>query len=121
MAESKIPPRAEDYAQWYQDVIAQAELAEAEQHVDDLLYHLRVVLDHVEDFILQIVESTVGLGRSRRRSQQCSHGEQGKRTMTERAHTDSPELRVGQGGSREDAWLSRTRQVRPSPTSRSLV
>ena len=29
MAESKITPRAEDYAQWYQDVIAQAELAEA--------------------------------------------------------------------------------------------
>ncbi len=28
MAESKITPRAEDYAQWYQDVIAQAELAE---------------------------------------------------------------------------------------------
>ena len=29
MAESKITPRAEDYAQWYQDVIAQADLAEA--------------------------------------------------------------------------------------------
>ena len=29
MAQSKIPPRADDYAQWYQDVIAQAELAEA--------------------------------------------------------------------------------------------
>ena len=29
MAESKITPRADDYAQWYQDVIAQAELAEA--------------------------------------------------------------------------------------------
>ena len=28
MAESKITPRAEDYAQWYQDVIAQADLAE---------------------------------------------------------------------------------------------
>jgi prolyl-tRNA synthetase len=28
MAEAKITPRSEDYAQWYQDVIAQAELAE---------------------------------------------------------------------------------------------
>jgi prolyl-tRNA synthetase len=28
MAEQKITPRSEDYAQWYQDVIAQAELAE---------------------------------------------------------------------------------------------
>lgn len=29
MAEQKITPRAEDYAQWYQDIIAQADLAEA--------------------------------------------------------------------------------------------
>ena len=29
MAEARITPRAEDYSQWYQDVIAQAELAEA--------------------------------------------------------------------------------------------
>ncbi|QDU65069.1 proline--tRNA ligase [Engelhardtia mirabilis] len=29
MAENRITPRAEDYAQWYQDVIAQAQLAEA--------------------------------------------------------------------------------------------
>jgi prolyl-tRNA synthetase len=29
MAQSKITPRAKDYAQWYQDVIAEAELAEA--------------------------------------------------------------------------------------------
>ena len=28
MAEAKITPRSQDYAQWYQDVIAQAELAE---------------------------------------------------------------------------------------------
>ena len=28
MAEAKIKPRAEDYAQWYQDVIQQADLAE---------------------------------------------------------------------------------------------
>jgi len=28
MAEAKITPRSEDYAQWYQDVIAQAQLAE---------------------------------------------------------------------------------------------
>lgn len=29
MAEARITPRADDYSQWYQDVIAQAELAEA--------------------------------------------------------------------------------------------
>ena len=29
MAQSKITPRADNYAQWYQDVIAQADLAEA--------------------------------------------------------------------------------------------
>ena len=29
MAENKITPRAEDYSQWYQDIISEAELAEA--------------------------------------------------------------------------------------------
>ena len=29
MAESKITPREEDYSQWYQDIITQAELAES--------------------------------------------------------------------------------------------
>ena len=29
MAESKITPREEDYSQWYQDIISQAELAES--------------------------------------------------------------------------------------------
>lgn len=43
-------------------VLLEAELAEAEEHVDDLLHHLRVGLDHLEDFILQVVEPTVGLG-----------------------------------------------------------
>ena len=33
MAQAKIKPRAEDYAQWYQDIIQHADLAELERAV----------------------------------------------------------------------------------------